>query len=186
VRRVSADDRPATDRIAATFAITEVLYRYCRGLDRMDVPLAKSVWHPDGTAHYSGLYEGSGHGFVDWVMELHRPMVCHSHQITNVLVEVDDGGTTAGSEAYVTVRLRCHDAGGRLVDIVGAGRYCDRWSLRDGRWAIDDRTYVGDLTTVHPVPEGRPPLTPAAPVAPVVGQRDTDDASYRYLGRRPA
>ena len=31
-------------------AITEVIYRYCRGLDRMDADLVRAVWHPGGTA----------------------------------------------------------------------------------------------------------------------------------------
>ena len=80
-------------------AIRDVLSRYCRGLDRMDRPLADTVWHPGGTALYDGIFEGTGAGFLDWVWEAHANMDRHSHQITNVLVELD--GDRATSEAYV-------------------------------------------------------------------------------------
>jgi len=39
-------------QLAATQAITDVLHRYCRGLDRMDREMAESVWHAGGTADY--------------------------------------------------------------------------------------------------------------------------------------
>ena len=84
-------------------AIRDVLSRYCRGLDRMDRPLADTVWHPEGTALYEGIFEGTGAGFLDWVWEAHANMDRHSHQITNVLIELD--GDRATSEAYVTVVL---------------------------------------------------------------------------------
>lgn len=171
-------------QLAAKDAIRDVLYRYCRGLDRMDYALSYSVWHTDGTAFYGGLYEGSGSGFVDWVFELHRGMVGHSHQVTNILIDVARTGVHATSEAYVTVRLRTHNSADELVDIVGAGRYLDRWSCREGRWAIDHRQYVGDLTTTIPVPEaaaqGR--IRPAAEVKRVESRRDREDPSYAVLG----
>lgn len=163
--------------------ITEVLYRYCRGLDRMDWAMSYSVWHEDATALYGGLYEGLGRGFVDWVMKLHEGMVGHSHQITNILVEVGPDATTATSEAYVTVRLRTHNHEGALVDILGSGRYCDRWTLRDGTWAIQHRQYVGDLTTSIPVPPATQAgkLAPAGDVRRPESRRDRDDPSYQFL-----
>ena len=51
-------------------------------------PVPAGVWHDDGTADYEGIFEGTGHGFVDWVWESHARMSVHSHQITNVLCEI--------------------------------------------------------------------------------------------------
>jgi hypothetical protein len=171
---------------AATAAITEVLYRYCRSMDRIDAELGYLTWHDDGTAHYSGLYEGSGRGFIDWVCELHRPMVATSHQVTNILIQVD--GNTAASEAYVTVRLRTDDGSGKLIDIVGAGRYLDRWSYRNDRWAIDHRQYVSDISTTLAVPtsDARAALAPAGSVEVVRSQRDRSDPSYALFGHESA
>ena len=33
-------------------AITEMIYRYCRSVDRLDIPLGHSIWHEDAIADY--------------------------------------------------------------------------------------------------------------------------------------
>ena len=170
-----------TSEFEAKSAITEVLYRYCRAMDRIDAELGYTVWHDDGTAHYSGLFHGAGSDFIDWVCELHQPMVATSHQVTNVLVDV--AGDVAVSEAYVSVRLRVHNSDGDLTDIVGAGRYLDQWSCREDRWAIDHRNYVSDVSNSFPVAtnDARSALRPGA--APVLwAQQDKSDPSYGLFG----
>lgn len=152
--------------------IRELLYRYCRALDRMDEALARTIWHEDGTADYVGMYRGSGQGFIDWVWKAHEGMERHSHQITNVLIEPD--GDRAVSEACATVALWQRPAAGddRRREIVVRGRYLDRWSRRGGRWAIDHRVHVVDLQTVAQVRPGE---------VSAVSRRDRDDASYDFF-----
>src|SRR2546423_5558199 len=100
------------ETLVAKQAITEVIYRYCRGLDRMDRDLAVSVWHPGGAADYGDdMYVGTGEGFIDWVWKQHALFERHSHQITNILIEVDVDSERAVSESYVTVALRSGVAG---------------------------------------------------------------------------
>ncbi len=136
------------DTTADELAIRRVLAHYCRGLDRMDKPLSYSVFHPEATAHYIDMYEGSGHGFIDWVWESHGYMERHSHQISNVLVDID--GDTAMSEAYVTVVLwTLPDEQGLQKHIEAKGRYLDRWEKRDNQWAIIERTHVLDMQTAR-------------------------------------
>ncbi len=165
----------AVETLLAKQAITEVLYRYCRGLDRMDRTLALSVWHPGSTADYGPMFTGSGAEFVDWVWAAHQGLAAHSHQITNILIDVD--GDRATSEAYVTVALRTKPDEGSIVDIVDRGRYLDRWSLRQGVWAIDSRTFVEDFQAVYPVP-----LTEATGGSQATGRRGPNDPSYHVLG----
>ena len=154
--------------------ITEVIYRYCRGLDRMDADLVRSVWHPEGTADYGpDMFRGTGDGFVDWVCAAHAGMERHSHQITNILIEVD--GDSAASESYVTVALRTKPAAGKSVEIVARGRYVDRWSRRDGRWAIDHRHFVTDLQTSQDAP--------ALDADSGESRRDRTDPSYEVLAQ---
>ncbi|MCE2392825.1 MAG: nuclear transport factor 2 family protein [Proteobacteria bacterium] len=137
------DDR-AVQELLDKQAIREVIYRYSRGLDRMDKEMAYSVWHPDGTALYHDIFEGTGHEFVDWVWEAHEAMESHSHQMTNILIEV--AGDRAVSETYAIVSLRrLPDENGHSAELVSRSRYLDRWSKRDGRWAIDHRIHVSDL-----------------------------------------
>lgn len=158
-----------TQEIADRMAIGDVIYRYCRAMDRIDAELGYSVWHEDGEADYGAIFRGSGRGFVDWVCGVHRTMLAHSHRVTNVLVTLD--GDRAGSETYVVATLRRMD-GSRLMQTMAWGRYLDRWSRRAGRWAIDRRIYVHDFDEVHEITETAVPGT---------GRRDREDPSYRVL-----
>jgi hypothetical protein len=165
----------AMETLLAKQAITEVLYRYCRGLDRMDRALALSVWHEGSTLDYGPIFTGSGAEFVDWVWVAHEALAAHSHQITNILIDVN--GECATSEAYVTVALRTKPDGGSIMDIVDRGRYLDRWSRRQGVWAIDHRTFVEDFQAVYPVP-----LNEATDGSQATGRRAPDDPSYSIFG----
>jgi hypothetical protein len=151
-------------------AIADLLYRYCRSMDRRDAELGYTVWHDDATVDYGpDVYVGSGRGFIDWVTEEHLKFTTHSHQITNIIIELD--GDRAASEAYVTVALRFMD-GAELQQITGLGRYLDKWSRRDGRWAIDRRVMLMDLDEIRTVT----PLNGG-----LKGSRDRQDASYGFL-----
>jgi hypothetical protein len=167
---------PAVAELVAKQAITEVIYGYCRGLDRMDRELARRTWHDDGTADYGPMFQGTGVEFVDWVWTAHEAFAAHSHQVTNVLIQVDVGAERAVSESYVTVALRLPPDDGNMADIVGRGRYLDRWSRRDGRWAVDHRQYVDDFQALYPVA-----VTEITDMAAATGRRGPEDPSYEVL-----
>jgi hypothetical protein len=170
------DRDTALDELLAKQAIAEVIYGYCRGLDRMDRDLALDTWHEDGTADYGPVFNGTGAGFVDWVWNAHTAFTAHSHQVTNILIHVDLGDNAAVSESYVTVALRTAPNEGSVIDIVGRGRYLDRWSHREGRWAIDHRQYVDDFQAVYPMA-----ATEATDRSTSTGRRGPDDPSYGVL-----
>lgn len=150
-------------------AITDQIYRYCRAMDRIDHELGYSIWHEDGTADYgAAVYVGSGRGFIDQVCAQHAQLLVHSHQVSNVIIELD--GNRAASEAYVTARLRM-ERGGKLLQIEVCSRYLDRWSRRDGRWAIDHRQAVMDLDEIREV----------TPMKALETRRDRSDPSYAVL-----
>jgi hypothetical protein len=177
-------DHDLLDELRSDRDIRAVLVRYCRGIDRMDAELTLSCWHPDGTADYGRLYEGSAQGFVEWLWPVHAAMVGHVHTLGNVTVELD--GDRAATEAYVCVVLRFVHDDGQQYDLVGRGRYLDAFERRHGHWAIAHRRYVSDLGTIQKV-EGfdvsrhLPPVRPG--LRPLVGRRDHDDLSYTLLRR---
>jgi hypothetical protein len=151
-------------------AITDLIYRYCRAMDRIDVELGYSLWHDDAVADYGDIYRGSGRGFIDFVSAQHRRALAHSHQVTNIIIELN--GDRAGSESYVISNLRVKD-GEQLKQITVWGRYIDQWSRRDGRWAIEKRIAVRDFDEVRTV---------VAMSDSNVGRRDRGDPSYAALG----
>jgi SnoaL-like domain len=155
-----------TDRAA----ITDLIYRYCRAMDRIDHELGYSIWHDDGTADYGAdVYVGSGRGFIDHVCAAHAGLLAHSHQVTNIIIEID--GDRAGSEAYVTATLRMM-RGETLTQMMVWSRYIDSWSKRDGRWGIDHRIAVIDFDEIRAV-------TPMRTTSRA--RRDRDDPSYEVL-----
>lgn len=137
----------AIDELMAKEAIREQIHNYARGLDRMDKQLARQVWHPDGTADYLGVYKGTGAGFIDYVWGVHSKMIGHTHQMTNTIIKVD--GDKAVSETYVIATLRSEPTPASTSTNAVQARYADRWSKRNGRWAIDHRLTVTDFTTPH-------------------------------------
>jgi hypothetical protein len=160
----------AQDELVVREAIRQQLHNYCRAMDRRDDELGYAVWHEDGTADYgASVFQGSGRDFVDQVSRNHLRRTVHSHQITTVGIEVN--GDRAASEAYVTVRLRTAVADGFTEELY-IGRYLDRWSRRDGRWAIDHRVWVLDFD------EQDRPVTTRLPIG---SRRDQSDPSYEVF-----
>jgi hypothetical protein len=159
--------------LAARQAITDHIYRYCRAVDRLDIPLGHSIWHAGGVADYPGYYQGPGPGVIDLICENHRGLLHHSHQVTNILIALN--GEAAGSESYCTATLRLQ-RGGALVQMMVWSRYIDSWSLKNGRWALDKRIAIRDFDEMREV---------TAMAQYDVGRRDAGDPSYAVL-RTPA
>ncbi len=161
--------------------ISQALYRYCRGMDRMDAELTLTCFTPDAQLDYTSLFRGTAAGFVEWLWPIHARMVGHTHSISNILFGVaGDGAPT--TEAYVMTTLRMeHD--GALVDLVSTGRYLDRWVDSADGWVIGARSYIGDLATVRPVVKADlSAVLPRLPGPhPVRSARSHDDHSYALL-----
>lgn len=160
-----------TSVLEAKQAILEVIYCYCRALDRMDRDLAATLFHDGGSVDYGAFFRGTADEFIEWVWSAHGGFDTHSHQVTNVLIEIAEDRASAVSESYVTAQLwSSGDAGGPGTLITSRGRYVDRWSCRGDRWAIDHRRYVDDIT-----------VATSEHVSPGTGRRDRRDPSYEVF-----
>jgi hypothetical protein len=160
--------------IADRQAITDLIYRYCRSVDRLDIPLGHSIWHEDGHADYgAAVYQGNGRGVIDHICAQHRHTLHHSHQVSNIIIDL--GGDRAGSESYVTASLRVR-RGEQLKHMTVWGRYIDQWSRRDGRWGLDKRISIRDFDEVRDV---------TAMYEHDTGRRDRSDPSYSVLRNLP-
>lgn len=159
--------------LIAKQCIAEALYRYCRSLDRMDTSLYSTVFEPGASLDYGEHFVGNADEFRDWVWKAHEGMQAHSHQITNIVAEVDTDSGRAVSESYVTVCLRTRpDGNGTSMDITDRGRYMDRWVLRDnGSWRISSRKFRSDIQQV----------ADASLAPPVTAVRDRTDPSYELF-----
>jgi hypothetical protein len=150
--------------------ISDLIYRYCRSVDRLDIALGHSIWNQGGVADYgASVYQGDGRGVIDHICAQHRHTLHHSHQVSNIVIELD--GDRAGSESYVTAALRVK-RGDKLLQMTIRGRYVDRWSRHDGRWGLDQRLSIRDFDEVREV---------SALAEHDVGRRDRSDPSYEVL-----
>lgn len=151
-------------------AIREALFKYCRSVDRLDIPLGHSVFHEDSYADYGAdVYQGPGRGCIDAIVKTHDNLTTHSHQISNILIALD--GDRAGSEAYMTGTMWMR-RDGKDFQIFVRARYLDTWEKRDGIWAITRRELAYDHDEVREVTPMR---------GTVNATRDAGDPSYTIL-----
>lgn len=154
-------------------AIRDLVYTYCRAVDRLDVPLGHSIWHDDGYADYGeSYYQGPGKGVIDTICQHHLALLSHSHQVANILIALQ--GDSAGSESYVTGTMRLMQEE-RLMHMEVRGRYLDRWEKREGRWGLLHRVVVFDHDEIREVRSmGRESRA----------TRDSSDPSYAVMRGR--
>jgi hypothetical protein len=159
--------------VIAKQAIAQSIYRYCRGMDRIDNDLANSVFCPGAQVRYGAdIYTGPATGFVEMIADTHRGMTISHHQVGNMLIELD--GETACSETYITVTLHQKQEDGSVEQIGALGRYLDRWERHNGEWKIAHRVYVHSIDEQHTVTDNRFAVT---------ATRDNSDISYSYFKR---
>ncbi|MFA7587814.1 MAG: nuclear transport factor 2 family protein [Novosphingobium sp.] len=125
--------------------IYEVIARYCRGVDRGDPDLIRSVYHADATDDH-GMFQGLGHDFADWIVKWNRENIKLSqHFIGNFLCEFHK--EVALTETYCI--SFSEDFSGQHMTVYN--RYLDRFEFRHGHWKIAERRVVLDLTRIDPI-----------------------------------
>lgn len=132
--------------------ISDVVYRYCRGIDRRDFELVRSCYHPDATDDH-GDFVGNVDEFIAYVQRALPRYERTMHFIGNLLVEVD--GDTARSEAYAVAYHRiAADEVRPARDFVVNLRYVDDFERRAGAWRIAARVCVFEFSRFDPVAPG--------------------------------
>jgi hypothetical protein len=166
------------EEVAARMEIQDVLVRASRGVDRGDLEMLQSVYHPGAIDHH-GPHDGDAQEFAKKIVELHdsRPGISQ-HHLTNTLIEFDAGGDTARVETYFLAMLPI-ERSGEVKFAIGAGRYLDRFALRDGRWLIDERWVVFDWSRDQIAGEE----WAIGPMFPAGGTRGDDPSDALFPGR---
>ena len=147
---------------AEKIEISDVIYKYCRAIDRMDRELLESVFHEDST-HHHGEYEGSSSKFCDFAFDILSEMEFTQHHVGNILIDLD--GDKAWSESYWTAYHRMakgkesdmgflaeHDVS-IDEDVFVGGRYIDYFEKRKNVWKIAKRQGVHDWVRFEPANE---------------------------------
>lgn len=168
------------DEVIAHAEIRQVLATYFRALDRRELDLLKSVFHPDATDdHGKGMFQGNAHEMCEWILEhsKHFKMV-RQHHLTNVWIEMD-GENFANVECYgIVVRSQPDPDTGEEMRQLAGGRIVDRFERRDGKWKILDRQIIIDCVWPGVRADSLELLEPFADFGPY-----PDDASYKFFDK---
>jgi hypothetical protein len=124
--------------------ITDVLFRYARGWDRLDEEALRSCFWPD-SMHQHGGFTGKSQDFLTAGLKvvgaLPRPT---THMITNFTIDIV--GDRAVSECYFrSHHRRKKKTGDGQEDWMLNGRYLDRFERREGVWKIAFRRGLHDF-----------------------------------------
>lgn len=153
-------------------AIYRQMCRYIQAVDRCDLDLLKSVFHPDGEVEF-GLFDGNTMAFCDWDI----PFILNNlqmgwHRVANVDIRLN--GDRAVAESYMLGNAAAAlppEHGGGLINCPDGLRYHDVWEKRDGVWRMLSRKLIMDWNacwahTERPLPVFRR------------GSRDRTDPAY--------
>jgi hypothetical protein len=176
-------------RLADRAEITDVMYRWCRAIDRLDMDAVRQVFHPDAIDNH-GPFVGGVEELIAWLSDRHRTIPFSMHLVSNILIEF----ATADSalvETYIFATLRYSAEGkaalavftggagggraGTATDSFAWARYIDRFERRNGEWRIARRTVAFDSSLMADVPANAPVFDPNW----AVGRRDENDPIYK-------
>ena len=128
-------------------AIRECLYRYARGVDRLDADMIRSAYWEDCVDNHMS-FTGNAEEFIDWAFPIMGSMDQTMHMIGNVLMNIN--GDTADAESYFYGIHRINLPDGGKSDVIGAGRYVDTFEKRGEEWRIIKRVVVTDWFRQYP------------------------------------
>lgn len=183
--------------------IEHVLKLYCRAIDRCDIDLLKSIYHPDGTDDH-GSFSGNAMDFADFIIPaLREGIVDGVHTVTHCTIEVE--GDFATSESYYWAYQRAHGGEAAVTAFFGpdytarckadgsidqyhdyycGGRYIDLFERRDGQWKVLRRKITNEWNDIRPSTR----ITDQGSVAlfNLPGARDRSDPVYQNRVPVPA
>jgi ketosteroid isomerase-like protein len=145
------------ETLLAERAIDRALKSYCRGVDRRDAELVRSVYHDDAIEDHGGAYVGGPDGYVEWLIRRVRYFVGTTHNLHNVLIDIH--GDEANVESYCTAHHVAAADNGELTVDTFVCRYIDRFENRPGiGWRIAHRIVVREWRMRQPLlPEAKQP-----------------------------
>ena len=129
-----AIEKPPQVQIAS-----DLVYRYCRALDRLDADLLRSCFHDDAFVDMGAIYKGGPSEFVPVAMKFMGGMAATRHVVGNILAV---GG---GFESYVDAWHLIGREGSGWRELLVRGRYLQRIGRRGEVWALTYHSEVIDF-----------------------------------------
>lgn len=156
------------DELSSIAEIRNVQERYCRGIDRADADILRTVYWEDGYDEH-GSFEGDREAYIAWVIPLVRErFAVLQHVLGQTYTELH--GDFAHTETYFVQHSLRPDG----VAYASPGRYIDRLERRNGEWRILERKTM--MSFFYPTETADVDKHAAAGFP--AGSQDREDPSY--------
>jgi hypothetical protein len=119
--------------------VRQAIYRYARGVDRLDATLIAGAFWPDARVTLGTIYSGGPEGFVSVAMDFMGMFAATRHDVGNIVLAQD--GDSMGYEAYVRT-WHWQEAAGTELEVLG--RYVGRAEKRAGEWRLAEHGELMD------------------------------------------
>lgn len=152
--------------------IWQVMQRYARGLDRMDVELARSCYFDDCIEDH-GHFVGNPDDFIQWANCTAEQFEWTHHSVTTHNCDLQ------GDDAYCETYYIYTGVRKESPHFMSTGRYNDHFQKRNGEWRIANRVIVVEGAYNLPeAPEHRFIISAYSSGEKPPGSRDRYDVSY--------
>ncbi len=158
----SANNNATLATLLAKEEIRELALLYCRGVDRKDAALLRSLYTDDATDTHGDTFDGPASDYVDFLEKSFPYMRYSGHHACNHLISVD--GDTGEGEIYALAYHIIPDGKGGWLEDFMCVRYLDHYrKCADGRWRFAKRVITYDLrkqapTTAKTWEQGEPDI----------------------------
>lgn len=156
-------------------AVRQAIYRYARGVDRLDADLIAGAFWPDARITLGAIYDGGPEGFVAVAMGFMGMFAATRHDVGNIVLA--PAGDSMGYEAYVRT---WHWQEGAGTELEVLGRYIGRAEQRGGEWRLAEHGELMDWGAERPVDAGWFTGNGELPK----GERSREDGSYKWIPAR--
>jgi hypothetical protein len=170
----------SVEHLLARAEINDVLQRYVRGIDRFDMEIVSSCYHPGGYDDH-GQFQGTIEEFTAWLsgrLGRHRAT---THFLSTPLIRFTAEDVAQVDTYCLNYAVSMPDQNGDSFATSAELRYLDRFERRDGRWLIAHRRAVHDWRYQEKISD----LVDDSQLPGLVGRRDRSDPCYQDVPPSP-
>ena len=144
-------DQDSLAILVAKEDIRELALLYCRGVDRKDGALLRTLYTQDATDTHGDTFDGIAEDYVKFLEGAFPYMRYSGHHVCNHLISVN--GDEGEGEVYAIAYHVIPDGKGGWLEDFGCVRYIDRYRNENGRWRFAQRVVSYDLRSQRPLPD---------------------------------
>lgn len=142
-------DQTLLETLAAKEAIRDLALLYCRGVDRKDGELLRTLYTEDATDTHGDTFDGPAEEYVQFLEQAFPYMRYSGHHICNHLISVD--GDRGEGEVYAIAWHVIPDGSDGWMEDIILVRYMDHYRKDADGWRFSQRVVSYDHRIQRPV-----------------------------------